>query len=464
MKKITVVLLLTLALCVVAFASCGKSGEGDAAQTNPATASETTGGTTAHVHTPAAEYTVDKPASCVNMGSKSYHCTECGEIIPETVVVLEILPHTPDPEMTILENPTCKATGLKAYYCEVCGEIIESTLEVIPVDLDAHKVETWSDTPTVLNPSVHVTGECTVCHTILEEEHEFVPDVYNSKTASAAFSVSKSTEEIRGDKHFHPTEEDPDGNDLWFEYTFLWNPTFANWTGLAEMEVAGLWNSDGQYAHHRPFFYCYLRDGVKDYCKYAGHFDYTTNMPELGAGVFLDTENGQTYLAGYDEVVTANSHPSLGEYGWHRLGVRYHQEVVGYDEEKGGTVYSGYHELFIDGVKVWKILSNVQGHWNGSSWYTKDKDLKSKQSMLWTAEYDGEKWTYSENSVSVRLYLDESIRSAANPVYVVIDDPIWTCGDGFALNVEPVENPVETTFVLVDGVQIPGTVFFKMAD
>ncbi|MBR4769744.1 MAG: hypothetical protein IK090_02310 [Clostridia bacterium] len=464
MKKVALALILCLVLTVFAFASCGKGEKTDttADPTSPATPAATDpapGTTTAHVHIPADDYSIDEKPTCAWPGSQSRHCTVCDEIIPETVEEIPALPHTPEGEFTVTPA-TCIEKGLKYKICAVCGETIESTVEELPIDSNAHNVEEWSATPTVLNPTVRATGECTLCHATLEEDRTFVPDVYNSKTATSAFAVSKSAEVIRGDKHFHPTDEDIDGNDLWFEYSFLWNPSFANWTGLAEMEIAGLWNASNTYAMHRPLFYCYLRDGVKDYCPYAGHFDYTTQMPGIGKECILDPGNGQPIYQG-----TANSSPALGEYGWHRLGVHFHQEVAEYNETKGGVVYAGYHELFIDGLKVWVIVSNMQGNWKDGAWNTNsNKDLKSRDSLLWTATYDGGNWTYAENNVLVKVYMDASIRSTANPVYVVIDDLIWTCGDGFALNVEPVTDPVETTVTLAEGIEVPGTIYFKLAD
>ncbi len=469
MKKATLALILILVLCVFAFASCGKSGKEaatTAAETIPATSAETTAeGTTAHVHTPAAQYTIDRQATCTNAGSKSYHCTVCREIIPETVVLIDPLPHTPEPEITILQKATCNAVGSKAYLCLDCGEIIESTREVIPIDENAHKVDEWSAKPTLLNPSVHATGECTICHTTLEEDRVFVPDVVDSRTMPSTYTISKSAGEIRGDKHFHPTEEDLDGNDLWFEYSFLWNETFANWDGLSEMEVAGIWNSADSYAKHRPFYYFYATDNPGKDCPFGGHFDYSAYMPGMSWNCAVDPGNGQPiYKAGWANPITEADSPAIGEYGWHRFGVHFHQEVVEYSEEKGGTVYSGYHELFIDGVKVWKIMTNMQGNWKNNKWNDVDKSLKGTDSLLWTAEYNGSSWTYTENDVSVKIYFNPGIRGSLESVYVVIDDPIWTCGDGFALNVVPDEDPAETTVTLAEGVTVPGTIHFKLAD
>jgi len=471
MKKLTLALatVLCLAIVVFAFASCGKSGKTDAttaANTTVASTTEAaTEGETAHVHTPASEYTIDKEATCVAPGSKSYHCTECGEIIPESVTVVEKLQHTPESNVTVIEKATCNSTGLQAYYCDVCGEIIESTSEIIPIDPTAHKVETWSAKPTLLNPSVHAVGECTICHNTLEEDHDFVPNVVDSKNASSTFTISKTSEEIRGDKHFHPTEEDLDGNDLWLEYSFLWNETFANWTGLSEMEVAGIWSSSDSYAQHKAFYYFYATDNPGKDCPFGGHFDYSAYMPGMSWECAVDPGNGQPrYKAGWASPITEADSPAIGEYGWHRFGVHFHQEVEEYNETKGGVVYSGYHELYIDGVKVWKILTNMQGNWKNNKWNDADKSMKGTNSMLWTAEYDGENWTYAEGNVSIKIYLSSSFHGSPESVYLVIDDPIWTCGDGFALNVVPDANPTETTITLAEGVEVPGTIHFKLAD
>lgn len=468
MKRVTLALILILVLCVFAFASCGKSGKGSAttaAETTPATTAETTAGDTEHVHTPAAEYTIDRQATCTGAGSKSYHCTECGEIIPESVVVIEKLPHTPEPTITVLEKATCNAPGSQAYLCLECGEVIESTIETIPIDPTAHKVEVWSATPTLMNPSVHAVGECTICHQQLEEDRVFVPNVLDSRNAPSTYTISKSSEDIRGDKHFHPTEEDLDGNDLWFEYSFLWNESFANWNGLSEMEVAGIWSSSNTYEKHKAFFYFYATDNPGKDCPFGGHFDYSAYMPGMSWECAVDPGNGlPRYKAGWANPITEADSPAIGEYGWHRFGVHFHQEVEEYNQTKGGVVYAGYHELYIDGVKVWKVLTNMQGNWKNDKWNDASKSMKNTASLLWTAEYDGTNWTYAENDVSVKIYFNSSLSGSIEPVYVVIDDPIWTCGDGFALNVVPDNNPTETTITLAEGVTVPGTIHFKLSE
>ena len=178
MKKLTLALalVLCLALTVFAFASCNKDKKGTST-TAAATTAPAPAGTTGHVHTPAAEYTVDEEPTCANAGSKSYHCTVCQEIIPETVVEIPALPHTPENTISVFSEPTCKDPGLKGYYCSVCGATIDSTLEEIPVDPTAHNVEEWDVAPTLLNPSVNATGECTICHQNVPKTLTYEPPI-----------------------------------------------------------------------------------------------------------------------------------------------------------------------------------------------------------------------------------------------------------------------------------------------
>ena len=448
MKKTTLALILCFVLVVFAFASCAKKDKNETTTADPGT-------------TPATTVVPTEPEA-----------TEPEATEPEATEHV----HTPEDDFEVLSEATCSDPGLKVRYCLECGQEIER--EVIPVNPNAHNVENWTGVePTLLSQSGYRDGTCTRCNQQLHEDLVWAPTVYNSSSPSGPyynsgkFLVSKSTEDIRGDNHFCPTEEDPDGNDLWFEYSFLWNESLLNRNGLAEMEVAGLWNADSNtHAMHGPLFYLYTRDGASTDCPFGGHFDYSTYMPGLSPAwsCAVDPGNGlPIYQAGWASPITEDDSPAIGEYGWHRLGVHFHQEVAEYNEEKGGVVYSGYHELYVDGVKVWVLTTNMQGRWSNSkkSWNTNDnKDLKSRNSLLWTAEYDGENWTYTENNVLVKLYTDSSINSAVEPMYVVVDDPQWTCGDGFKLNVEPVAEPEEATITLAEGVEVSGKVWFKIAD
>ena len=379
MKK-TLALILMLVMVAFAFASCGKKAA-DATTANQATA-------------PATTASGDSTKASETTGTATQpEATEPEATEPE--VTEPPHEHTPDAEWTVIDEPTCSKPGKKVLYCEECDDEIDE--EEIPVDPDAHNVENWVGVePTLLLQSGYRDGTCTICNQPIHEDLVWAPKVFNSQSpngeyySNGTFMVTKSAAEARGDdKHYYPTEEDFDGNDLWFEYTFLWNPSFANWIGLAEMEVAGLWNAEAnEYAKHRPLYYCMMRNDVVDYCPYAGHFDYTTQFPGVGVDCFLDPGNGQPiYPADFVSPVTEESSPSFGEYGWHRVGVHYHQEIEEYDEAKGGVVYAGYHELYLDGVKIWVTKTNMQGKWSSSkqSWNT----ITTPRTTFWS----GSVWT-----------------------------------------------------------------------
>ena len=323
---------------------------------------------------------------------------------------------------------------------------------------------------------------------------------------------SKSVADIKGDKTFHPTSEDPDGNDLWFEYSFLWNDTLENWNqSKSEMSLFGFRNAENKY---RDFYYLYTKDGQSGDCPFKGHVDYSTYLQGWSdaeayqcaidltseGNTFFGEPVGQ-YYAGWAYChpggVTRASSPylydeeSMTTGGWHRIGVRYHQEAE-VDNDKGGVVYSGYTELYIDGVKVWKVLTDVQGYWKNSKWNEgsgyggKGKaNLKANDLLLWYAktelapEDNADEWTlvnglyYKDNdTMRVQARLDK-VAQSTNAVYVAVDEVYWTCGDGFVFNAEQVATPAARTITLdnkgtyedaSDDLTASGAIFFNFVD
>ena len=279
MKKLALFLSLILCLALTfAFASCGKktpaATTGEETEATPTGAATTTADTTgkeptAHVHVPNEDYTVDKQATCTEPGSKSKHCSGCGEIIESTVEVIPATGHTEADEYTvdtaatctepgskskhctvcsaIIESTveaipatghtvateytvdvaeTCSTVGSKSYHCTVCNEIIEGTSVEIPTDANKH-VAAWADEkiPTLLDESGYRDGECSLCHTPLHEDLTWEPEIFNSKNpagkyydeATGNYSVRETFGNIRGEEHFFPvSEENPLGNDVWF--------------------------------------------------------------------------------------------------------------------------------------------------------------------------------------------------------------------------------------------------------
>ena len=458
MKKVFA-LILMLVLVVFAFAACGKSG-GDATTAANTTAAATTAAattaevTTAHVHTPAAEYTIDRQASCTNEGSKSYHCTVCGEIIPESVVAIEKLPHTPEPEITILEPATCTSKGTRAYICLECGETIDSTIEEIEINPNAHQVDDWTVTSAanMLNPTGSRNGECTLCHQNVVEEIKYEgPIIKVCDPSTERIELPRvNFADVRGDKHFYPTDEDPAGNDLYLEFSILWNESILNFDASKDPYMVA------RFVNGKPLYYLspVAGMGYSD-ADFSGAFEWMGNFATPISDAEVTTPatmcganpNYSDYpnIAGTDE-----AHP---EWGWHRFGIRYHLELL--DGKTGEDLkdYVGIATGFVDGVAIFKLSTGSDG-------------MQNWESMLFKAESDGEGGVvYSDaGDYVIPFLMNKSFTKADTTAYIALSDVYVTCGKDFVMKVEKVASPAAATLEVAEGVDIPAPVYFKLAD
>ena len=372
---------------------------------------------------------------------------EDGVFVPATMwYTAPCAEHTWDGEFTVIEEPTLLNDGLKVEHCSVCGM--------------SHEVVLAAAEAPVITDSKNIAVS---------------PYADNSNKDLA---ILKNAADIRGEGHFYPdsTEVGAQGNDLWFEYSFLYNDTLyyrdtpAN---LAEMRMFAF-RSISNPSNYRGFYYIYFRnnnDGFKTSgdCPFAGHIDYSTYLkgcsPDENCADDLtslgNTLNGVTigrYAAGWKGKRTDSPYLWDSEWqtmgGWHRLGFRYHQEVASVE---GSTVaYAGYTELYIDGVLCWRVHTNVHP--------TDGDSLMKKGLLLWTATAaDGAITGYADNDdVRVGLRLDNLAGSSQN-VYVGIDDVQWSMGDGFVHPVVRVENPKPVKFTVAEGVEVDGAMYYAYA-
>ena len=504
MKKlsVTLALLLCLLLCVFAFASCDKNKK-----TDNATAALTTATTASSdcAHVPASDYSIDTVSTCTTDGQKSIHCTVCGKSIPGTEVALPA-GHVAASEYTVDVEPTCTTPGSKSYHCVVCNAIVEETKVVLDPVSTEHRVEWIVDSEaTIFNQTGHRHGTCSLCHQPLEEDTAFQPTIVNSKTAenvsngdpnygAGSFYVSMNAADARGEKHFYPNDDDPSGNDLWFEYSLLWNPTLTNYDGQMRTPDGKKYDNDrasvislisfrmmgGNGGTYKDFYRLSVKDGTSVDCPYAGGINLETYRPNLSPAYacIYDLGLGEPYYKGVlDETVTAASYPVIGEYGWHRIGFRFHQDAKidndhPYPSTKNAnskTTLSGYSELYIDGVRIWKVETSLQGTWDDTKgeWAGRWDGLYANGIHLYFASVDPNDETrivYNDNDKLIVEMKMQDLFTCEDAVYVVYDDVHLSCGNGFVLNVQPNAAPAETTITLDEGVTVPGTIHFKPAD
>ena len=465
MKKLTLILalVLCLVLCAFAFASCDKKGK---------TANTTAAGKTACDHD-WGDYVVDLEPTCSDAGVKSKYCTKCGVQDPASVAEIDPLPHTEATDYTVDTPATCSAEGWESKHCTVCGQIISSTVRKIDKDPDAHDVETWTVTEpaTMFNQTGHRNGTCKLCSKPVEEEIKYEPTVLvcnGSKTGKYEYA-QVSFKDVRGDKHFYPTEGDDYGNDLYVEYSILWNPSMLNLDGANNTKnpyiVTRLKDND-------PILYWSPTTNIKtsDVKDFPGAFEWMGkySVPITDGEVATPPEmcgpNG-TYEQ-YPNIGGTAAQPDVNdldnghEWGWHRIALRYHLELADEAAVKAGTAgdkvtdYVGTVTVYIDGVAKFKLK-------------TGDDGIRTLTGSLFTAESDGEGGiTYTDmddNWVNPFELQQRSVKSGTT-AYVVIADVSVTCGKDFAMKVDRVDNPEAAKFVVdeTNNVEIDAPVYFKL--
>ncbi|MBQ2468053.1 MAG: hypothetical protein II503_00080, partial [Clostridia bacterium] len=326
MKK-TFALILALVMVAFAFASCGPKKPASTTTAGGTTPASTTAETECnHVW---GDFEIDTPATCTAPGSKSKYCTICNAQDPTSITEIPQLDHTPADEYTIDEAPTCSEGGFKSKHCTVCGLPIADT--VLPVDPDPtkHNVENWTVTEAanMLNQTGSRTGVCTLCHRDVVEDVLWEGPIIKAFNAnSGRYGMAEvKIEDVRGDKHFYPTDEDLLGNDLYVEFSILWNETVLNFAGANDGDTKDDPYMVGRFYDGKPFYYLSPVPGM-DYsdANFSGAFEWMGNFGTPISDGEVTTPatmcGGNPNYSDYPNI--AGTDEANPEYGWHRFGVR----------------------------------------------------------------------------------------------------------------------------------------------
>ena len=415
-------------------------------------------------------------ATCVTDGSVTKTCAICGDVTVTRIPSAG--DHTWMDEATVDFEPTCSFEGVKSIKCTVCFTIKTGSLEILPTN-DEHS---WADAPTYNEaPSCTAGGtesiKCTACNaekpgtassvaalghsgleiliapTIFSEglkrgtcdrcENEISETIERTTPIVEAMTgedigVNKKynvVDEILNGDHFYPTEQNPNGKDLFIEFSMLWNPTLAN-VSYGFMEIGSLCTTANFDGRMTPY-YLNFRDGVKDqWCQFEGGFEPSAPGSE---GIYL----GPTMHKNGAE----SDYPYIGEYGWHRIGVQIHQDAY---IENGEVVYKATTSLYIDGVKVSSYHFNLN---------------KVADDRLFSAEIVDGELVYSDlsDSIYVVAYRIANGKAPDADAYFVVGDLFVTCGTDFVMKVDAVADPEDATYNVAEGVDLPGKAYFEVA-
>ena len=283
-----------------------------------------------------------------------------------------------------------------------------------------------------------------------------------------------------GEKTFHPTQENPTGNDLYIEYSYLLNKSAKRLLKTAPPYVTTNVGSSDLSAGDKPLCYWSTCDNVSSSsCKTAGGFEDAGNFNTVAVedpGLFPN----MVPPYGGDSTVFEN-YPHLGgsvaldcdnidngcEVGWHRIGIRYHEEVkneaaLRADATPGATPAEYYLtvSLYIDGTLVSVLCANDNV----------DKDHGNYDMKLYTAESDGAGGiTYTDIASDRYVFIyrmkyrgnsDDSGKEA----YVVFADAYATCGKSFVQTVEHVADPASSYYRATDTKAFFAPVYYRITN
>lgn len=433
MKRVSIVLslILCLVLCAFAFASCSKKNK---------VANTTADGT-------------DVPAASTPSGTG----TPSGdETTGSPSVTVPVHVHTPG-AYEVVKPATCSDVGEEAQFCTECGEKILESVRPLPTVADAHVVEKWDITPASMFSDGLQTGHCTACGQDLEKVLTWEPDITVIDTDSGGtFYRGKANvvfDVLDGD-HFYPTDVDPDGKDLLVEYSILMNPSYENFK-------AGTNGSDSPFANTRianadgagyadSVVWMSMRSNMPEsFCQYIGGFE-SIAYGQINAGDTVTPPGmcGSGTYSDYPNVLGADQ--ANPEWGWHRIGVRIHEEVTNLDAVKTGEdpIYKMSASTYVDGVLV-STLYEIN---------------PANPEKLYTVGTDGEgNLVYTDISEDRYVYAFRIQETAANDtVYLVLCDFYMTCGTDFVQKITKVAAPSAATLEVAEGVEIAAPVYYTI--
>ena len=288
--------------------------------------------------------------------------------------------------------------------------------------------------PTVLTEGVKA-GHCDDCGrdvTVAVERNDYDVRMFDNDKSDLKVGINIAERVLVDGKHFYPTKDDPDGNDLFVEFSFLWNETLANstagWIELARIQSSKVSDYDSA-------FWFALKNGCSEtWCQTAGGF-------EMGTGDYISygpAHGSSNTYSGFGDFAL------IGDYGWHRIGVQIHQEAYVVD---GEVVYRFENTLYIDGVKVHVIEYNSMRNDNA----------------LFTATYEDGVLEYKDIADTKYIYAFRAAHTGVDgDAYLAYSDLYITCGDNFVVNVDPVAEPEAETAELGD-TTVPASSYYKVA-
>lgn len=266
-----------------------------------------------------------------------------------------------------------------------------------------------------------------------------------------------------GAKCFHPTNVNPTGNDLLIEYSVLWNDTIAYFDNSTTKSVKTYLCDADNHSKQAPLAYWNPINGISgNNCQYAGGFEdagsFATPISDGEVTTPAGMVSGGGDYADYPNVAGTNQ--AAPEYGWHRIGLRYHEEVTNADVLKddatpGATdaVYALTMTIYVDGVAIAKL---------GASDCTTGSGRDCK---LYTAASDGAGgivYTDIGSNVDLCIFNIAGKNAGSKPAFFAVAEPYASCGKNFVQSVERVDLPASSYYRPADEKGVFAPLYYRI--
>lgn len=285
------------------------------------------------------------------------------------------------------------------------------TAKVYYTTADPHE-HVWDGNYVVTKPATLMENglkveHCSVCGEARTVSAVYeAPTVYDASTKnSGEFSIMQRTRDLRNGQHYYPDASNNGlGNDVLVEFSFLYSEY---------NKQAGIMTTDSTLT---VMF-------VEDYNIF--------NINLRAGTVQLRARSGITAVP--------SGTVSIGEYGWHRFGVRFHSEAV---NESETVVFTVTATAYLDGVEI--IVADL------TSWVNSLSSVVNGRIFKATADGNGGLTYQDETSKTCDVYIKcEEFYNNANGK-LVLTDVSMTCGRDFVQQVEPAETPIAAAIDLGD--------------
>ncbi len=369
----------------------------------------------------------------------------------------------------------CGHAATQSIHCTICGAVKPDSTVNLPIDPSLHAYGDWSriSDATLLAPGID-RRVCVNCSGVDERDVPYVHNVQKfTSSTNGAYSPNKATlGDIRGSEHFYTP-----GNDLLVEYSILWTEGLTNLrhdskdykpfidSRFAQVEA-------GNSTNKNIIYWSLTNDVVGSDCAYAGGFEWggiDQNKPDNPYPKFTD--------GAYGLGSTKDEYPNIGganggdgtpqgdnRWGWHRVSVRYREEVsnVAAVEAGGNATYNLEMWVYVDGVLV------IHSYANDFIYQPKDHPENNRDYKLFTAASNGNGGiTYTDINDDLYFhgaFLNSKKMPSGKTAYFEIADYSATIGSDFVQNVRRVNNPTPTTLEVENGVFVPSTMWYELDD